>query len=140
MKILRVIIAGGRNFDDYDFLKEMCDWYLSEKVKEGYHIEIVSGAQRTSVKENHRHIRWIGADYFGEKYSYEKEYDLVTFPAMWKIYKKKAGPIRNRQMAEYADVLIVFEGGNGTANMIKSMKKLGKPVRQALSTSEKGVL
>ena len=43
-------------------------------------------------------------------------------------HDKAAGPIRNRQMAEYADYLIAFWDGEsrGTRNMIETMKKLGK--------------
>lgn len=56
---------------------------------------------------------------------------VKVFPADWRTHGPKAGPIRNAEMAAYADVLvaIMIEGGSrGTQNMIDRMIKLGKPV------------
>ena len=48
----------------------------------------------------------------------------------WNRYGRKAGILRNRKMAKYADALIaVWDGlSRGTANMIAEMEALGKPV------------
>lgn len=53
-----------------------------------------------------------------------------VFQPDWNTHGRAAGPIRNRQMAEYADALVaVWDGvSRGTANMIAEMRKLGKPV------------
>lgn len=50
-------------------------------------------------------------------------------PADWDRLGKKAGMVRNAQMADYADAAIVFWDGksNGTANMISNMKMRDKP-------------
>ena len=46
------------------------------------------------------------------------------------IHLSLAGFNRNRQMAEYADALIVFRGGKGTQDMVKQAEfknlKIGK--------------
>lgn len=56
---------------------------------------------------------------------------VKVFLADWRKHGKSAGPIRNAEMAKYADVLvaIMIEGGSrGTQNMIDQMIRLGKPV------------
>lgn len=99
---MRVIIAGGRDFNNYVLLLETI-------IKSNFDItEIVSGGA-------------AGADRLGEKFAYEANISLKRFPANWNIHGRKAGIIRNGQMAEYADALIaVWDNKSpGTANMIK---------------------
>lgn len=112
---MRVIIAGGREFSDYNTLKRKCDYYL-QNIKEP--VEVISGHAS-------------GADALGERYANEKGYKITMFPADWKRYGKSAGPIRNRQMAEYADVLIAFWDGIslGTKNMIDQAKEKGLKIK-----------
>jgi len=103
---MRVIIAGGRDFDDFGFLKFNCDLYLEDS--EDNQIEIVSG-------------KCSGADKLGERYAALKGFKVKEFPANWHVHGKKAGPLRNKEMAEYADMLIAFWDGKskGTGGMIK---------------------
>ena len=100
---MKVIIAGGRDFDDYTLLKRKCD----ELLKDVSDIEIVSGAAN-------------GADRLGERYAKEKGYPVKQFPADWKRYGNSAGIKRNAEMANYAEMLIAFWDGKsrGTKNMI----------------------
>ena len=102
--MFKVIIAGTRTFEDYDFLCRYADKKLSQIVGG---VEIVSGGAR-------------GADALGERYARDRGYDLKVFPADWNRYGKRAGYLRNRQMAEYADALLAFWDGRsrGTRNMI----------------------
>lgn len=55
---------------------------------------------------------------------------VKQFPADWKTHGKAAGPIRNKQMAEYADAAIIFvvNFSAGSMNMMSQMIKLKKPV------------
>lgn len=112
---MKVIIAGGRDFENYDLLREKCDVILS-KVKED--IIVVSGTA-------------LGADMLGERYAMERGYQIVYFPANWRLYGRGAGPVRNREMAEYADALIAFHDGQsvGTKNMIEQAKTKGLKTR-----------
>lgn len=112
--MFRVIIAGTRTFDNYGLLCEYADYKLSQ-INDS--IEIVSGGAK-------------GADALGERYAREKGYSLCVFPADWAQYGRKAGPIRNRQMAEYADALLAFWDGisAGTKNMIEEAQKQGLKV------------
>lgn len=107
----RVIIAGGRYFDDYELLKEKVDFYLLKKRAEGARIVIISGTAN-------------GADKLGERYASDRNYLVRRFPARWDTYGKSAGPIRNAEMANNADALIAFWDGKskGTNSMISLAK------------------
>ena len=110
---MKVIIAGGRDFTDYEYLKKTCDVILYG-IKS---VVIVSG------KAN-------GADKLGEKYAHEKQHVVKSFPAFWDVYGKSAGYKRNEQMAHYADCLIAFWDGQsrGTKHMIDIAKTKGMSV------------
>ena len=115
--LFRVIIAGGRYFNQTALLYQYCDKVLSEKRKT-HRIEIVSG---------HCH----GADVLGEEYARSRRFGCAIFPAQWSERGNIAGIERNRQMAEYADALIAFWNGTsrGTKNMIETARELGLLVR-----------
>lgn len=106
----KVIVAGCRDFADYELLKEKCDFYLQKQKPED--IVIVSGHAS-------------GADALGERYAHERGLQLETFPADWKANGRAAGPIRNAKMASVAHTLIAFWNGKsrGTKNMIDTAKK-----------------
>ena len=116
MEDYKVIIAGGRDFDDYDLLKEKGDYLLSLKSKT-HKIVIVSGHAR-------------GADTMGERYAQERGFACELHPADWKKHGKAAGPIRNAEMAEVSNALIAFWDGEsrGTKSMIDLAKKKGLTV------------
>lgn len=111
---MKVIIAGSRNFNDYQLLKDKCDYLLSKTKC----IEIVSGTAK-------------GADLLGERYARENKYKLHKFPADWNLHGKKAGVIRNKEMAMFADALIAFWDGKsrGAKNMIEEAKSRGLKVK-----------
>lgn len=50
---------------------------------------------------------------------------MKVFPADWNKYGKKAGPIRNKKMANYAEALLAIWDGKscGTKNMIQQAKE-----------------
>lgn len=118
--MVRVIIAGSRNFNDQDlFDNSIHDILIKYETDE---LEIVSGG-------------CSGADIMGEEYAEEWDIKCAVFPADWNKYGKAAGPIRNEQMARYAaeadyGMLIAFPVGEsrGTRNMIKLAKQYGLEV------------
>ena len=122
---MRIIIAGGRNFRDYELMKFKMDKILSN-VNEP--IEIVSGGQCSKDVDTGE---LYGADYLGEQYANEKGYSLMRFPAKWKLHGKAAGMIRNGQMAKYATHLVAFWDGEskGTENMISLARKHNLNIR-----------
>lgn len=111
---MKTIIAGCRDFNDYRWLRKQVDYYILHKNPI---TEVVCGGAK-------------GADALGEQYAIDNNITLTMFPADWDKHGRAAGPIRNRQMAEYGEVLIaVWDGkSRGTKNMIDEMNKLMKPV------------
>jgi hypothetical protein len=108
---MRVIIAGGRYFEDMGLLTEFMD-----TVRTNFDItEIVHGGAK-------------GADMLGEAWALASRIPTRCFPADWQKHGLRAGPIRNAEMAQYADVLVAFWDGEskGTKNMIQTMKQAGK--------------
>ena len=106
-----IIIAGSRDFDDYGRLCQECDTLLA-----GLRVDsILCGECR-------------GADALGKRYAEDRGISVKSYPADWQRYGRAAGPIRNKQMAEAADLLIAFWDGQsrGTHSMIKLMQ--GKAV------------
>ena len=105
---MRYIVAGGRDFADYERLHEVCNRLT------GVGDVIMSGGAR-------------GADALGEKYALSQPeiVNLETYPADWDKYKKAAGYIRNHQMSLEADGLIAFWDGKspGTKNMVEEAHK-----------------
>ena len=104
----RVIVAGGRDFNDYELLKTRLDSILANFEN----VEIVSGHAR-------------GADTLGEKYAKERGLPCKVFPADWKNFPIRAGFMRNTRMLEYAKeetaLVIAFWDGvsHGTGDIIK---------------------
>lgn len=63
---------------------------------------------------------------------------FTEFTADWDTHGKAAGPIRNKQMAEYGDCLLLIWDGKskGSSNMKREMEKLGKPVYEIILKEE----
>lgn len=108
------IIAGSRDVQDFRVVEQA---FNAASLQLPAVTEIVSGTAR-------------GVDRLGEQLTGVKNIPVQRFPADWDKYGKGAGHIRNKQMADYADVLIAIWDGKskGTDNMIKTMLKLNKPV------------
>lgn len=105
---MKTIIAGGRAFKGYNFAYPRLDNHPDPIT------EIVSGGAN-------------GADRLGEEYAKANGIPVKQFPARWDLYGNKAGPLRNAEMAAYADALIAFWDGKsaGTRNMIERARRKG---------------
>ena len=116
----KVILAGSRDYTNYAQLCAFTDQVLAGAED----IEIVSGGAR-------------GTDALGERYAREHGHALKVFPAEWNKWGKAAGPIRNGQMADYADALIAFWDGrsSGTRDMIRRAEDRGLRVEVRLIRS-----
>jgi len=103
---MKTVIAGSRDITDFDIVQKA--------IKEsGFNItEVVSGKAR-------------GIDTTGELWATLNKIPIKTFPADWNRYGKKAGYLRNTEMAEYADALIAIWDGKsrGTEMMIELSQK-----------------
>lgn len=71
-----------------------------------------------------------GPDSYGEIWAKEKGIPVKRFPAEWERYGKKAGFLRNVDMAKYAEALIAFwdDESKGTLHMIKEAHSRGLKV------------
>jgi hypothetical protein len=109
---MRTIIAGTRDAKiTMKFITDLIGW-------SGIGVsEVVSGCSGI-------------VDLYGEKWARFVGIPVKSFPADWTAYGRKAGPIRNRMMAEYAEALIaVWDGkSRGTKNMIEEARKRGLKV------------
>lgn len=117
MKPNRIIIAGGRDFDNYDQLCAFMDQYCLDSDLGPDNTDFISGAAR-------------GADWLGELWAINRGYKVMLFPANWTDHGKSAGYIRNKQMADEATALVAFwdGSGKGTGNMIWVATKAGLKV------------
>lgn len=108
---MKVIIAGSISLTGYALVNEAV-------LESGFEItEVFSGAAN-------------GIDKSGERWASLNGISLRVFYAAWEKYGKRAGPIRNKQMVEEADVLIAIWDGvsPGTKNVIEEANKKGIPV------------
>lgn len=108
---MKTIVAGSRDITSPAIVRLAIE-------SSGFEVsEIVSGAAR-------------GVDSLGEEWGRANKIDVVTFPADWKKHGKAAGPMRNCQMADYADALVaVWDGKSpGTRHMIQEAGRLGLDV------------
>lgn len=114
-QMYKVIVAGSRTITDEEFLKRSIWSAITMFVTFSLSgIEIVSGGAK-------------GVDKYGEKFAQETGMKCTVFPADWGAHGKAAGPMRNEQMAEYADALVAIWDGEsrGTKHMIFTALKCG---------------
>jgi hypothetical protein len=106
---MKVIIAGSRATKAVDVRKALdrCRWINFASV-------VISGTAK-------------GADREGEKWANENGIKVLRFVPNWKELGKRAGPIRNQEMAKAADGLVaVWDGVSaGTKNMIATALSCG---------------
>ena len=120
---MKVIVAGGRN---YCFTPESTA-FLDRLHQEHHFTEVVSGGA-------------AGADKCGEEWARRNNLSIRVFPADWKSFGKRAGPIRNRQMAKYADALVLFPGGSGSSSMLSEAILVGIQLVERFIPSQDEVL
>ena len=123
MKELRIIIAGSRDFNDYELLKKSAIEIITKKTMLPDLTRIISGGAR-------------GADTLGERFANEMGLEISRFIPDWDGLGKRAGYVRNAEMAKFAvedgnyGVLIAFWDGQsrGTKHMIDLANKYGLEV------------
>ena len=111
---VKLIIAGGRDFDNYDMVREAM--YMVDDVEIG-NLTIVSGGAR-------------GADLFGERWAKINSVAIEQYLPNWRpggVYDNSAGYKRNALMADNASHLLAFWDGKsrGTKHMIDLAAKKG---------------
>ena len=115
----KVIVAGGRDFTDYEFMKEsLGHLFAQEDFCGDPDIKIISGMAD-------------GADTLAIRFADEFELTKILFPANWKLHHRMAGFLRNEDMMEIATHLVAFWDGKskGTQHIIELAKNKGIPYR-----------
>jgi len=96
-----VLVCGGRNFNNKEWLFYQLDSLPNKPTL------IIHGAAR-------------GADSLAGVWAKSRNVPVKTYPADWDKHGRSAGFIRNKEMIkEKPDLVMAFEGGKGTAHMIK---------------------
>lgn len=115
--MVKIIIAGSRNFNKYSIVEQEVIEYLMNRNIKKEEVEIISGGAR-------------GADRLGEQLANSYGLALKVFPAHWDDYGKKAGMIRNKEMAHYAisnsDMALLFAFWDGQSRGTKMMIDFAK--------------
>ncbi len=122
MTDIRIVVAGCREYCNYEEAKKFIDFCICE-IRYRYNLIFISGNCK-------------GADKLGERYAEENGFLQEYYSAKWDKYGKSAGPIRNREMAKACDIAICFWDGKsaGTKSFIKYVKQLGKPIKIKIIT------
>ncbi len=109
---MKLLVCGGRHYADEDCV----DTWLTA-VHAARHIDLLieGGAS--------------GADTLARTWAQRKGIHVATVDALWPIYGKRAGPIRNAAMLILRpDAVIAFPGNNGTADMLQQARRAGVEV------------
>lgn len=115
MNIIKILICGGREYNNYEKIKKI--------IKEINPSCIVQGGAK-------------GADLLAKKISVELGINCKEYKANWKELGKKAGPIRNRTMLDdNPDIKLVvafhndINSSKGTKDMVNYALSKGYGVR-----------
>jgi aspartokinase-like uncharacterized kinase len=111
---MRVLVCGGRDYE-----RKLKVWKTLDDIhKETPIIFIIHGGAR-------------GADRLARDWSDANKVADIGFAANWGEHGRAAGPIRNQQMLDEGkpDLVIVFPGGRGTADMVRKARAAGIEVR-----------
>ena len=109
----RVIVCGGREYANRDFL-----------------FAVLDEAHAANPFEALIHGNAKGADQLADDWAAARSIKTLTFTPLWEEHGKAAGPIRNQEMLDKGNphMVIAFPGGRGTADMVKRAETKGVPV------------
>ena len=105
---MRVLITGGRNYDDQDLL---------DKTLDALH---AANGVTTLI-----HGDASGADRLAQQWAQSRGVSVEPHPADWKKYGRAAGPVRNQTMlANKPDQLVAFTAHALVIAMMVAWKRL----------------
>jgi len=110
---MKVLVCGGRAFIDRGLLSSVLDRYDIGDL-----CIIAGGAS--------------GADLLAGEWAARRGVCHIAVKANWDRHGKSAGPLRNTWMLQFCepDLVIAFEGGRGTADMVRQAEAFGVQVIQ----------
>lgn len=106
-KEFKLIVAGGRDFTNRELLNVAIKQTIGE-LPDGLKVSIVSGMA-------------AGADSLGYEWAMHNNCQVYRHYAEWKKYGRRAGYLRNEEMANQSQGLLAFWDGEskGTQHMIQ---------------------
>ena len=110
---MRILVCGGRNFNDHDLFGRTVDPYTPVVRL------IIHGGATGADEMAHNWADW---------YDIPEQYHVAN----WSEYGKAAGPIRNQAMIDEGkpDLVLAFPGGRGTADMVRRARAAGIKVEE----------
>jgi hypothetical protein len=117
VSMTRVVVFGGRHFDDVATLwRVLDDQHASTPFSFG-----MDGASDDVTR------KYIGADFWAWQWGLARRIPWKRFHAEWSRLGVAAGPIRNKRMRDEGrpDLGIAFPGGKGTASMAGLLHEAG---------------
>ena len=106
---MRVLVTGGRNFNDKNIL-----------------FETLGALHATHAFSAIIHGGANGADHLAGEWAATTGVQTIIHYAEWNKHGLAAGPIRNTKMLEEKpDLVVAFPGGKGTADMVRKAKTAG---------------
>ncbi len=125
MKLLTVLVTGGRDFSDR---KRVFD-----KLNAIHHAKKNGRRTQRIVLIVHGGAR--GADAIAGLWAAKAGVICKVYPADWGKWDRAAGPIRNEQMLREEDVnlVVAFPGNNGTAHMVNIALAAGIEIHKVVA-------
>lgn len=106
-----IMVCGSRTINNRELIFSKLDEILADNPD----MRIISGGAK-------------GVDSIGEDWAKSHKVEIKQYKPDWNKYGRGAGIIRNKQMVEVSDYVIIFWDGKskGTKSDIEFCEKLGK--------------
>ena len=111
----RVLVTGGRDYLGGQAVFSRLATCRQEAVRTGLKLMVIHGDCPT------------GADHWAALWCRREGIDERRYPAQWNLHGRSAGPRRNQRMLdeEQPDLVLVFPGGRGTADLVRRAATAG---------------
>ena len=115
---MRVLVCGGRDFDDVGLMISALDRLHTEKS----FTVVIHGNARGADRMADAWARYRGVP--------REPYELPQ--GEWDELGKKAGPLRNQRMLDEGkpDLVVAFPGGGGTKDIVRRAVKAGLSIHE----------
>ena len=117
MREFKLIVAGGRDFSDRELMDREIRNTIAE-LPDDRSVSIVSGMAK-------------GADWLAYEWAIANHCKVYKYYADWNTYGKRAGYLRNEDMAKVSHGLLAFHDGvsKGTKHMIQTARNMNLYVK-----------
>jgi hypothetical protein len=108
--LLKVLVTGGRDYFQRDKVFGTLSYLKKERQWDPRSTLFIEGGAP-------------GVDSLVEEWCSKNGFHCASVKALWNVYNKSAGPLRNSIMAAMEpDICIAFPGGPGTKDMVSRFK------------------